>query len=70
MKRGNTNEFRAETREKEKEEEEKEEEEEEKGVLSKNKPTWQQEEISLKFFSKTTDLLSGLMRFTSKRPTW
>lgn len=32
-------------------------------------PTWQQEEMSLKFFSRTTVLLSGLMRFTSKRPT-
>lgn len=36
----------------------------------KNNSTWQQEEISLKFFSNTTVLLSGLMRFTSKRPTW
>lgn len=36
---------------------------------SKNKPTWQQDEMSLKFFSSTTVLLSGLMRFTSKRPT-
>lgn len=26
--------------------------------------------MSLKFFSNTTVLLSGLMRFTSKRPTW
>lgn len=38
-------------------------------TASKNKPTWQQDEISLKFFSSTTVLLSGLMRFTSKRPT-
>lgn len=35
----------------------------------KNEPTWQQDEISLKFFSSTTVLLSGLIRFTSKRPT-
>lgn len=31
--------------------------------------TWEQEEISLKFFSSTTDFVSGLMRLISNRPT-
>lgn len=31
--------------------------------------TWEHEEISLKFFSNTTDLVSGLMRLTSNLPT-
>lgn len=31
--------------------------------------TWEQEEISLKFFSSTTDLVSGLIRLISNRPT-